>query len=158
MFFNKETHICWVYRSNSSMDVGPAVSLLRYAKGDRDCRIMRLIFYLNHQKQTLWGTALSVPLGAKVTGCFWPSSSPDAEGLAQTASADFETGATMCLKLPFSPTHNSTDTDNQPLAYQGSCLVNGCHIRSPKHSRRPIGRSAADWLAKADYLSVDQAS
>lgn len=34
-----------------------------------------------------------------------------------SAKADFETVATMCLPLPVRPTHNSTDTDNQPLAY-----------------------------------------
>jgi len=33
--FNKETGIFTFYRLDSYMDVGPAVSLLRYAKGDR---------------------------------------------------------------------------------------------------------------------------
>jgi hypothetical protein len=33
------------------MDVGLAVSLLRYAKGDGVCWIMRLIFYLNYQER-----------------------------------------------------------------------------------------------------------
>jgi hypothetical protein len=33
--FNKETGISRVYPLDSSMDVGPAVSLSRYAKGDR---------------------------------------------------------------------------------------------------------------------------
>jgi hypothetical protein len=42
--FNKETGICSGYRIDSSMDAGPAVSLLRYAKGDRGCQIMLLIF------------------------------------------------------------------------------------------------------------------
>ncbi len=52
MFFNKETGIYRVYRLDSYIDVGPAVSLLRYAKGDGGCRIMLLIFYLNHQERT----------------------------------------------------------------------------------------------------------
>ena len=34
-FFNKETGIARVYHLDSYIDVGPAVSLLRYAKGDR---------------------------------------------------------------------------------------------------------------------------
>lgn len=69
--FNKETSICWVYRLDSSMGVGPAVSLLRYAKGDRGCRIMHLIIFLNYQERTSWGTSSSVTLGAKFTGCSW---------------------------------------------------------------------------------------
>lgn len=56
--------------------------------------------------------------------------------------ADFETVATMCLTRPVHPTHNSTDTDNQPLAYQGRCPVTSCHVRAPKHSRRYTGRPA----------------
>lgn len=35
-------------------------------------RIMRLIFYLNHLARTSWGTASSLPIGAKVTGYSWP--------------------------------------------------------------------------------------
>ena len=62
------------YCLDSSMDVERAVFLLRYAKGGRGCRIMHLIIYLNHQEQTSWGTASSVPLEAKITGCSWPSS------------------------------------------------------------------------------------
>ena len=34
MFFKKETGIFAVYRPDSYMDVGPAVYVLRYAKGD----------------------------------------------------------------------------------------------------------------------------
>jgi hypothetical protein len=49
---NKETGICSVCRLDFHMDVGQAVSLLRYAKRDGDCRIMRLISYLNHQERT----------------------------------------------------------------------------------------------------------
>mgnify|MGYP000960607648 CR=1 FL=1 len=48
--FNKETGITLVYRLDSYIDVGLAVSLLLYAKGDRGCRIMRLNFYPNHQE------------------------------------------------------------------------------------------------------------
>jgi hypothetical protein len=36
------------------MDVGPAVSLLRYAKGDRGCPIMRLIFTAAIWSKFLW--------------------------------------------------------------------------------------------------------
>jgi hypothetical protein len=45
------------------MDAGLAVSLLRYAKGDRCCRIMHLIFYPNHQDEPHGGTASFMSLG-----------------------------------------------------------------------------------------------
>ena len=44
-FFKKETGISRSYRHDSYIDADPAVSLLRYAQGDRCCRIMRLIFH-----------------------------------------------------------------------------------------------------------------
>ncbi|MGB9130113.1 MAG: hypothetical protein WCB97_10725 [Thiobacillus sp.] len=69
--FNKETGICSVYSLDSSMDTGSAVSLLRYAKGDRVCRIMRLIFNLNHQERTSWENGVLHVAWASFTDCSW---------------------------------------------------------------------------------------
>ena len=60
--FNKETGIYRVYRIDYCIDVGPAVSLLRYAKGVGGLPDYAPNFYLNHQAKTSWETASSAPL------------------------------------------------------------------------------------------------
>ena len=73
MFINNETGICSVYLLDSSMDVGPAVSLLRYAKGDGGLPNYAPDFFTSTIKsEPHRGTAFPMLLGAKFTDRSWP--------------------------------------------------------------------------------------
>jgi hypothetical protein len=98
--FNKETGILSVYRVDFFMGVPLGRLLLRCAKGDRDCRIMRLIFYLNYQKRTSWGTASSMLLGAKFTSALGHQADVNAGVPGLAAWADDRTYATASLSAP----------------------------------------------------------
>ncbi len=75
MFFNKETGIYRVYRLDSYIDVGPAVSLLRYAKGDGELPDYALDFFPQLLGANLMGST-NVPPPARSSFHRLPPSAP----------------------------------------------------------------------------------